>query len=135
LHLKKREVVLFGGEKMSEKSSKNKFDAVAWGIFIILVGVGWFTSAYYQISTTIYIALGAGIILIGLNLVRWKAKIGISKFSLFIGLIMLALSGPGLAGIEMPFIPTLIALIGLFIVAEAIQKISNKKSLQTTETR
>jgi hypothetical protein len=119
---------------MTEKSAKNRFDAVAWGIFIILLGVGWFASAYYQISTTIYIALGAGIILIALNLVRWNSKMGISKFSLFIGLIMIALSGPGIAGIEMPFIPTLVALIGLFIVAEAVQKMSNKNPLQATET-
>ncbi len=120
---------------MTENKAKSRFDPIAWGLFIILLGVGWFASAYYQISTTIYIALGAGIILIALNIARWRAKLGISKFSLFIGLIMLALSGPGLAGVEMPFIPTLIALIGLFIVAEAVQKISNKKPLQATETR
>jgi hypothetical protein len=58
--------------------------------------------------------------------------ISVSKFSLFIGLILLALSGPGIAGLEMPFIPTLIALIGLFVVAEALQKMTNKKPVQTT---
>jgi hypothetical protein len=125
----------FGGEKMNEKTTKNRYDPIAWGVFIILLGVGWFASAYYQISTTIYIAIGAGIILIALNIARWRTRLGISKFSLFIGLIMLALSGPGLAGVEMPFIPTLIALIGLFIVAEAVQKLNAKKSLQATETR
>lgn len=126
-------VSIFGGEKMEEKASRNKlFNAVAWGAFIILVGVGWLAASLYQISTTIYIAIGAGAILIVLNLVRWKMHISISKFSLFIGLILLALSGPGIAGFEMPFIPTVIALIGLFIVAEALQKMTNKKQVQTT---
>lgn len=125
----------FGGERM-EKTNRNKvFDGIAWGAFIILVGVGWLASSLYEVSTTIYIALGAGIILIALNIARWQTHISISKFSLFIGLIALALSGPGLVGFEMPFIPTLIALIGLFIVAEAMQKMTNKKPVQTAELK
>jgi hypothetical protein len=56
--------------------------------------------------------------------------ITISKFSLFIGLLALALAGSGIAGFELPFIPTVIVLVGLFIVAEAIQKSIAKKPLQ-----
>jgi hypothetical protein len=119
---------------MEEKTSRNKtFDAVAWGAFIIIVGLGCVLSTFYAVSTTIYIALSVGLILIALNVARWQTHIGISKFSLFIGLIALALSAPGLAGVEMPFIPTLIALIGLFIVAEAVQKMTNKKPIQTAQ--
>jgi uncharacterized membrane protein len=118
-------------KKMEEKASRNKvFDAVAWGSFILLVGISWLASSLYTVSTTIYIALGVGIILIALNVARWRTHISISKFSLFVGLIAIALSGPGFASIEMPFIPTLIALVGLFVVAEAVQKITNKKPLQ-----
>lgn len=116
---------------MEDKTSRNKtFDAVAWGTFIIIVGLGWLVSTVYQVSTTIFIALSVGLILIALNIARWQTHISISKFSLFIGLIALALSAPGLAGVEMPFIPTLVALIGLFIVAEAVQKMTKKKPLQ-----
>jgi hypothetical protein len=117
---------------MIEKSTKNKgFDAMAWGIFIVLLGAGWITSIYYQMDTGIFIALGAGFILIALNFARWTTGISISKFSLFIGLLALSLSGAGLVGFAMPFIPTVIVLVGLFIVAEAMQKTLNKKSLQT----
>jgi hypothetical protein len=116
---------------MSEKSTKNKvFDAIAWGTFIILLGTGWITSTYYQIDTGIFIALGAGLILIALNFARWTTGISISKFSLFIGLLALSLSGAGLVGFAMPFIPTVIVLVGLFIVAEATQKTLNKKPIQ-----
>ena len=59
------------------------------------------------------------------------AKINVSKFSLFIGLLALALAGSGLAGFELPFIPTVIVLVGLFVVAEALQKSINKKPMQT----
>jgi hypothetical protein len=118
-------------KKMNENSITNKvFDAIAWGVFIVLLGAGWITSTYYQMDTGIYIALGVGVILIALNLARKTAKIAISKFSLFIGMLALALSGAGIVGFAMPFIPTVIVLVGLFIVAEAIQKTINKKPIQ-----
>lgn len=116
---------------MEEKSAKNKvFDAIAWGAFIVLLGAGWLISSYYQIETGVYIALGVGLILIALNAARRFAGIDVSKFSLFIGLLALALSGSGMLGYALPFIPTLIVLIGLFIVAEAMQKTLNKKAIQ-----
>ena len=114
-----------------EKSARNKvFDAIAWGVFIVLLGAGWIASAYYQVDTGIYIALGAGLILIALNFARLTSGINVSKFSLFIGLLALSLSGAGIAGFAMPFIPTVIVLVGLFIVAEAMQKTINRKPLQ-----
>jgi peptidoglycan/LPS O-acetylase OafA/YrhL len=117
--------------EMTEKTQSNKvLDAIAWGVFIVLLGAGWITSTYYQIDTGIYIALGVGLILIALNLSRRTIGIKISKFSLFIGLLALALAGSGIAGFDMPFIPTVIVLVGLFIVAEAIQKTFANKPVQ-----
>jgi hypothetical protein len=118
-------------KKMNENSITNKvLDAIAWGVFIVLLGAGWIASAYYQMDTGIYVALGVGVILIALNLARKTAGIAISKFSLFIGMLALALSGAGIVGFAMPFIPTVVILVGLFIVAEAIQKTTNKKPVQ-----
>jgi hypothetical protein len=120
-----------GVKKMNENSITNKvLDAIAWGVFIVLLGAGWITSTYYQMDTGIYIALGVGVILIALNLARKTARIAISKFSLFIGMLALTLSGAGLVGFAMSLIPTVVVLVGLFIVAEAIQKTIGKKSIQ-----
>ncbi len=82
---------------MTEKTQTNKvLDAIAWGVFIVLLGAGWIASSYYKMDTGIYVALGAGLILIALNLTRRAMGITISKFSLFIGLLALALSGSGI---------------------------------------
>ncbi len=116
---------------MTEKTQTNKvLDAIACGVFIVLLGAGWIVSAYYNIDTGIYVALGVGLILIALNLSRQALRITISKISLFIGLLAIALAGSGIAGFEMPFIPTVIVLVGLFIVAEAMQKAMIKKAVQ-----
>ncbi len=116
---------------MTEKSTNNKIlDAIAWGVFVVLLGAGWIASSYYHADTGIYIALGVGFILIALNLARMTMRISVSKFSLFIGLLALALSGTGILGFALPFVPTVIVLVGLFIVAEAMQKAINKKPIQ-----
>jgi len=112
---------------MDEKSTTNKvLDAIAWGVFVVLLGAGFIASSYYQLDTGIYVALGVGFILIALNLARMTMGITVSRFSLFIGLLALALSGAGLLGFAMPFVPTVIVLVGLFIVAEALQKSTTK---------
>jgi hypothetical protein len=114
---------------MEQKSTTNKvLDAMAWGVFIVLLGAGWIASSYYNIDTGIYVALGVGFILIALNFARMTLRINVSKFSLFIGLLAIALSGAGLSGFAMPFIPTVVVLVGLFIVAEAIQKTTSRRT-------
>lgn len=116
---------------MTEKSTTNKvLDAIAWGVFVILLGAGWIASSYYQVDTGIYVAIGVGFILMALNVARMSVRIPVSKFSLFIGLLALALSGTGIVGFAMPFVPTVIVLVGLFIVAEAMQKAINKKTIK-----
>jgi hypothetical protein len=112
---------------MEQKPVTNKvLDAIAWGVFAVLLGAGWIVSSYYQLDTGIYLALGVGFILIALNAARMTLKINVSRFSLFIGLLALALSGAGLLGFAMPFVPTVIVLVGMFIVAEAVQKTISK---------
>jgi len=69
-----------------------------------------------------YFALGVGLILIGLNLARRNIGTKISKFSLGLGVLALILGLSGLAGVKLPLIATIIVIIGIFIVAEAIAK-------------
>ena len=37
-------------------------DSLAWGLFIVLVGVGWYVGSVYEMDTGAYIALGVGLI-------------------------------------------------------------------------
>jgi hypothetical protein len=116
---------------MNTSTLTNKvLNAIAWGAFALILGAGWLFSIAYQTETGIYIALGVGAILIALNLARFGVGINISKFSLFIGMLALALSGSGILGYAMPLVPTVIVLVGLFVVAEAMQKTIEKKPVQ-----
>lgn len=120
-----------GGENM-ENTNKNTtlnklLDGVAWGAFFVLLGAGWLVSSYYSIDVGAHIAIGVGLILIAINIVRPSFNIKISKFSLFIGLLALALGGAGVLGYALPLIPTVIVIVGLFIVAEGLQKVTTQK--------
>lgn len=104
------------------KKSK-ALDGLAWGLFIILIGIGWWAGNHYQMYTGAYIALGAGLILLGLNMTRAAMDIKISKFSLFIGIVALAMGGAGILGYALDLFPTVVILIGLFVVGEALGKL------------
>ena len=98
-------------------------DGIAWGCFIVLIGAGWMAGQYYQMDTGPYVALGVGAILIGLNLVRTGMNVKVSKFSLFVGFVALAIGGAGILGYSLDLFITIIILIGLFIIGEAIAKL------------
>ena len=94
-------------------------NSLAWGTFIILLGFGWLLGEIYQIDMGSYISLGVGVILIMLNVARSSYGVRVSNFSLFIGLLALAMGGAGILGYSLPILPTLAILIGLFIIAQA----------------
>jgi energy-converting hydrogenase Eha subunit C len=104
--------------------------SLAWGLFFIVIGVTWAASAYGYYSGDVIpvIALSAGIILIVVSIARTTLGMSLNKFSLFIGIIAFAFGGTALLGVALPPIPTIIVLIGLFIVAEAVRSLTRKKS-------
>jgi uncharacterized membrane protein len=101
--------------------------ALAWGLFFVLIGVSWAVYEYYQVRMTEYVALGVGLILIGLCIARAGLGMGLNKFSLFIGIIAFAFGGAALMGYELPLLQTIIVLIGLFIIAEAVRSLTKSR--------
>lgn len=104
--------------------SNRALEGVAWGVFIIVIGLGWWAGDYYNVDTGPYLAFGLGVILIGLNATRVSVGIRVSRFSLFIGLVAFAMDGAGIMGYSLPVIPTIMILVGLFIVASALRKMA-----------
>lgn len=92
---------------------------VAWGLFFILIGGVWAWNQTTGQDVRALAALGVGVILIGLNLARGAAGLSIGRFSLAIGIIALLFGFGGLVGLNLPLLPLILILIGLFVVAEA----------------
>ena len=116
-------------ENLTKNGMENKrLNGVAWGAFFVVLGIGWLASIAYTLEVGAYIAVSVGVILVAINLARLSMGVSLSKFSLFIGLIALALGGTGIIGYSLPLIPTVIVLVGLFIVAEGLQKVTTPKN-------
>ena len=96
--------------------------SLAWGIFIILIGGLWIVTELTLLDIGSYFALGVGLILIGLNLARRSIGTKISKFSLGLGIVALLVGLSAVGGLKLPLVPTIVVVIGIFIVAEAISK-------------
>jgi len=101
-------------------TSARTLTTAAWGLFFILVGGAWLYGEAYHIDMGTIIAIGVGLILIGLNVARAAIGVGMGKFSLGIGMLALLIGLARYAGMPLPILPLIILLIGLFIVAEAI---------------
>lgn len=95
---------------------------VAWGLFFVLVGGAWFYGETYKVDMGAIIAIGVGLILIGLNLARSSIGAKMSKFSLGIGILALLLGIARYFGMKLDILPLIIILIGLFILAEAFAR-------------
>lgn len=100
--------------------------SLAWGLFFVVIGVSWGLSSYYTVDVIPIVSLSVGIILIGINIARTSLGMSLSKFSLFIGIIALAFGGAALMGYSLPLWQTIIVLIGLFIIAEAVRSLTKK---------
>ena len=76
----------------------------------------------YRVDTGWIIAIGVGLILIGLNIARIRIGAKMGRFSLAIGILALVIGLAQYAGLKVDILPLIIILIGLFILAEAIMR-------------
>ncbi|MHB8135523.1 MAG: hypothetical protein ACYDH1_15030 [Anaerolineaceae bacterium] len=100
---------------MSEKEALNKrIENISWGLFLVMLGGLWLVPG--RLIPEGSWLIGAGLIMIGMNIVRFVNKIRMSGFSLVLGVIAL-LSGIGdLLRYDLPVFPILLILIGANIL-------------------
>ena len=108
-----------------QKMHLNKrLEAVAWGLFLIMIGALWLLPDETIPEGTWL--LGVGIILLGLNGLRYLNGIKMSGFTIFLGIVALCIGVGSLFGIDMPIFPILIILWGLSVVLEPFLKKTTK---------
>jgi len=101
-------------------ASARTLTSLAWGLFFILVGGAWIYGQAYGMDVGTIIAIGIGLILIGLNVARHQIGVRMGRFSLGIGILALLIGLARFAGTPVDVVPLVVILIGLFIIAEVI---------------
>jgi len=110
----------------AEKKVLNKqLETASWGIFFIGLGGILAVQSIYKIDIKGGIFITIGLLLVALNAIRYQKQIPVSKFTLFIGIIVLLIGVSDLAGFKLPLFETIIVLIGLFILLGAISRKSS----------
>ena len=98
-----------------DKLALNKrIEAVGWGLFLIMIG-GIALIPDNQVPNGLWL-IGAGLIMIGVNVVRYLNQIKMSSFSLVLGIVALIAGLSDFAGVDLPMGPILLILIGASIL-------------------
>ncbi len=106
-----------------EQRSLNSFlETVSWGLFFVGLGVIFAVQSISKVDIKGGVFILVGALLIGLNALRKQKQIAVSKFTLFIGILLFLLGISDIAGFKLPVVETLLILIGLFIVLGAVSK-------------
>ena len=106
-------------DKDTQKSARDKrLDSVGWGIFLIMIGSLWLAHEGLFPEGTWLIC--TGIIILGLQAVRYLYGIKASGFWIVLGIVALAFGISDVYAFDIPVFPILIILFGLSIVLKPI---------------
>jgi len=110
---------------LTEKEQLNKrLENIGWGLFLIMLGGIWLVPDRFLPEGTWLI--GAGLILIGLNIVRHLNQIKMSSFSLILGGAALLIGMSDFFRVDLPFFPILLIIFGAKLL---IQPLIEKPSI------
>ena len=101
-------------EELEKRALNKRLESAAWGLFLVMLGLLWLVPEE-MVPQDAWL-LGAGLILLGLNAIRYVKGIRPSGFTVFLGVIGVLLGIGGLLGVELPVFPIVIILIGLNLV-------------------
>ena len=112
------------------KSSKlnGMLEAVAWGSLLVWWGVTELLSALPSGTG----AIGVGLILVGINIVRWLNDVAIRLWSTMLGILALVWGGLALTGsllrpsFEMPTFAILLIVLGAMVLGRELVRIKTE---------
>jgi hypothetical protein len=105
-------------QNVQKSDLSKRLEAIGWALFLIMIGGIWLVPNE-RVPQGAWL-IGAGLIMLGLNVARHLSGIKISGFSIVLGLLALILGVSGFLGARLPFFPILLILIGAGIVLKRL---------------
>jgi hypothetical protein len=112
-------------EDTTKKSLDKRLESIGWALFLIMLGGLWLVPKERLPEETWLI--GVGIILLGLNAVRYLNGIKMSNFTLGLGILALLIGIASFAGVELPLFPIILILIGANIIFKIVTRQPEQK--------
>jgi hypothetical protein len=101
-------------EVVAKQALNKRLEAIAWGLFLIMIG-GLSFIPDSSVPEGLW-SIGVGIILLGLNAARYFNQIKMSGFTTVLGILAL-LTGVGeMVGFDLPTLAILLIILGLILI-------------------
>ena len=95
-----------------------RLDAMAWALFFIMLGIlAWLAP---EVAPKGLWLIGAGLILLGVNGVRYIKGLRLSTFTVILGVIATGVGVSTALGVSVPVLPLLLLTVGLGLLAGAL---------------
>ena len=107
-------------EEKEKRALNKRLESAAWGLFLVMLGLIWLVPDN-KVPQDAWL-LGAGVILLGLNGIRYLKGIRPSGFSVFLGVLGVLLGIGGLLDLDLPVVPILVILVGLSMIGGTVFK-------------
>jgi hypothetical protein len=105
-------------QNVQKSDLSKRLEAIGWALFLIMIGGIWLVPNE-RVPQGAWL-IGAGLIMLGLNVARHLSGVKISGFTIALGLLALILGVSGFLGAHLPFFPILLILIGAGIVLKRL---------------
>ena len=100
--------------KMKEKRETERLEKIGWGLFLVMLGAIWlFPDSIVPEGTFMF---GVGIILLGINFVKYTKGYRVNGFTIFLGVVALVAGLSSLLGRPVDIFPLILILWGISII-------------------
>ena len=111
-------VTVVNEEEAQKKELNKRLESVSWGLFLVMLGGLWLAPGEVIPEGTWLI--GAGLIMLCLNAARYFNRIPMSNGTIILGFVALLVGFGDFLGIDLPFFPILIILIGASMLLKVV---------------
>ena len=95
-----------------------RIEEAGWALFLVMIGGLWLVPKE-SVPSNLWL-VGAGIIMLGINFVRYFNGISMSGFTVFLGIVALAAGISGVFSLNFPVVAILFVILGASLLMRAL---------------
>jgi hypothetical protein len=107
-------------EKNSVRDLNGRIEEVGWALFLMMIGIIWFLPE--GVIPPDSWLVGSGLIMLGINFIRYFSGLKMSGFTVFLGILALVAGLSGILAVKLPVFAALFVIFGASLLLRALFK-------------
>jgi hypothetical protein len=104
-----------------ERSLNSKLEGIAWALFLILLGCVWTFESIYDTELPGVVAMGIGVIWLGLNYTRHRLDIKTSTFTIILGILAFVYGAAEWVVTDISPLAVVAIAIGAYVIIKSVK--------------